>query len=104
MKRMTAVAALAAVAMLWTGIVLAQTGAPAKKDCPQPSASVGGQPKPAAPEKIEGEVVSVDKQTNMVTIRGTDGTTHEFRASEADIDSFKKGDKIEAKLRAQANC
>jgi hypothetical protein len=106
MKAMTAVAALAAVAMLWTGASLAQTSAPApvKKDCPQPSASVGAQPKSGAPATISGEVVNVDKQSMMVTIRGSDGATHEFRASQADIDNFKKGDKIEAKLRAPANC
>lgn len=104
MKARTAVAALAAVAILWTGAAGAQTSAPATKDCPQPSASVGTHAKAGAPEKIEGEIVNIDEQSNMVTIRANDDATHRFRASRDDINTFKKGERIEAKLRAQAGC
>ncbi len=102
MKATTAVAALAAVAMFWSGPALAQK-AQGKQDCAQPSASVGTEAK-AAPEKIEGEITNIDRDRGMVTIRGTDGQTHEFRASKEDVNTFQMGERIEATRRAQAGC
>ncbi|OLE39894.1 MAG: hypothetical protein AUG00_00255 [Candidatus Rokubacteria bacterium 13_1_20CM_2_70_7] len=73
-----------------------------KKDCPQPSASVGTQAKPGAPDKVEGEVVKIDAKRNMVTLRASDGTTHEFQGSRETVKNLKVGDHIEMKLRAAA--
>lgn len=56
---------------------------------------------PASPAKIEGEVTKVDAQTNTITVKASDGTTHEFHSSKED--HYTVGDKIEARLRA-SNC
>jgi hypothetical protein len=72
--------------------------------CDQPSASAGAGSTTKPPEKIEGQVVAVDPARNMVTVKTTDGTTHEFQAHKDDIQSYKVGDKIEAKLRSAPDC
>jgi hypothetical protein len=59
-----------------------------KPDCPK-----------GAAERVEGQVVKVDTAQGKVTVRGTDGTTHEFQASKETLQDMKVGDKIAAKLR-----
>lgn len=73
-----------------------------KTDCPQPSASVGTQAKPGAPDRVEGEVVKIDAKRNMVTLRAADGQTHEFEGSPETVKTLKVGDRIEMKLRSAA--
>jgi hypothetical protein len=73
------------------------------------AAPVTAQPKPdcdpaKTPAKVEGQVVKVDSSQNKVTVRGTDGTTHEFQASKETIKEFKVGDRIEANLRSAPSC
>ena len=68
-----------------------------------------GQQKPAecntkAPDKVEGQVVSVDQNAGKMTIRDKSGTTHEFQASKETLADMKPGDTIEAKLRKAPNC
>ena len=77
--------------MLWTGIAVAQ-GKPTGCD------------KASTPERLEGQVVKVDREQGKVTIRATDGTPHEFQASNEALQSYKLGDRIEAKLRSAPDC
>lgn len=72
-------------------------------------APVQAQTKPGCdpaqtPAKVEGQVVKVDAAQNKVTVRDTDGTTHEFQASKDTIKDFKVGDRIEANLRSAPTC
>jgi hypothetical protein len=52
------------------------------------------------PAKVEGQVVKVDKAQNKITVRASDGTTHEFQASKDVVKDLKAGDRIEANLRS----
>ena len=64
---------------------------------------VQAQNKPDCPKgvvDIEGQVVKVDAAQGKVTVRGADGTTHEFQASKETLQDMKVGDKIAAKLRS----
>ena len=70
-----------------------------------------GQSKPAdcknraqAPERVEGQVVSVDPAAGKVTVREKNGTTHEFLANRETLQDMKPGDQIEAKLREVPKC
>lgn len=85
------VTGVAAAILVWSGIALAQ---PKPADCP----------KPGAPQQVEGQVVKVDVEQGKLTLRGSDGTTHEFQASKETLQDVKVGDRIEAKLRMAANC
>ena len=99
MKTLTLLAALVTAAMLIVGPAFAQD---AKPQC-QPSASAGaGTAKVGkAPEKIEGEVTKVDPKSGMLTVKRSDGTTHEFKGSAETLRDYKKGDKIELTLRSE---
>ena len=71
--------------------------------------AVGQQQKPAncstkAPEKVEGQVVSVDQNAGKMMIRDKNGATHEFQASKETLAEMKPGDTVEAKLRKAPNC
>jgi hypothetical protein len=71
----------------------------------QPSA----QPKincnvPRAPQKVEGQITRVDPATNTITVRESNGGTHEFQASRETLQDLKVGDRIEATLRPAQNC
>jgi hypothetical protein len=60
---------------------------------------VQAQNKPDCPKgvvDIEGQVVKVDVAQGKVTVRGADGTTHEFQASKETLQDMKVGDKIAA--------
>ena len=88
--------------------VLALASAPAFAQKPQggsqPSASVNCGAQGRAPQQVEGQVVKVDAASGTVTVKGNDGTTHEFKASKETIADMKPGDRIEARLRAAQNC
>ena len=84
-------AGLAAAILLWSGTALGQ-GKPAACD------------KAGAPEKVSGQVVSVEPDQGKLTLRAADGTTHVFQASKETIQGYKVGDRIEAKLRPAKDC
>jgi hypothetical protein len=86
MNRWTRIAASAGLGLvLWTGTAMAQTQTP-----PSP---------PASPERVEGQVVSIDQKTGRVVLRAADGKTMEFQASPETLKDLKVGDRIEARLR-----
>jgi hypothetical protein len=87
------VAGLAVAFVLWAGPALGQS----KPAC-------DSQGKVRTPEKVEGQVVSVDQAQGKVTVRQSDGTTHEFQASKETLQDLKAGDRIEAKLREAPKC
>ncbi len=103
-----------AVVLLLGGTALAQgTSQPAQPAQPsQPSQTVepckepqrtAFDPKSRPPERIEGQVVSVDADRGHVSIRTSDGIK-EFNASRETLQDMKVGDRIEAKLREAARC
>ena len=108
MKTFTLTAAVVAAVLIAGGPALAKDNKDKMKtsgnvNC-QPSASPRGDaagPKTTAPEKIEGQVVKVDSGTNMITVRGKDGATHEFKGDPDTIKQYKAGDNIEMTLRSQ---
>jgi len=84
-------AGLAAAILLWSGTALGQ-GTPT--ECG----------KKGAPEKVEGQVVSVDPDKGKLTLRAADGSTHEFEASKETLQDYKVGDRVAAKLRLTKEC
>jgi hypothetical protein len=91
MNRWTRLAvALAAIVMLWSGLALAQ----AKPAC-DPAKT---------PAMVSGVVVSIDHSQDRVTIRASDGTTHQFQASKETLNGLKAGDQLDAKLRSAPKC
>jgi hypothetical protein len=87
-----AIAVVAAALMMATGTALAQT----KPECE------GGKVK--TPAKVDGQVVKIDASRNLVTVRGDDGTVHEFQASKETLQDLKAGDRIQATLREAPKC
>lgn len=77
--------------MLWAGTA-APAGAPPGCDLAK------------TPERLEGQVVKVDVAQGKVTVRGTDGTTHELQASKETLQGYKVGDRIQATLRSAPAC
>jgi hypothetical protein len=57
--------------------------------------------KATAPEKIDGQVVKVDPGTGMITVRNSDGTTHEFKGDSQTLRDYKVGDHVQLTLRSQ---
>lgn len=94
-KVITATCAVA-VLVLGAGAEAKDKGRGAAKDNSQPSASVGHS---GAPETISGQVVKIDENNGMVTVRGSDGTTHEFKANKETLKDLEVGDTLEAKRR-----
>ena len=91
MERLMRVSAgLVAGLMLCAGTAFAQS---------QPPTGSGAA---KTPQKIEGQVVRIDQAQGKVTVRASDGTTHEFQASKETLQDLKVGDRIEANLRAPA--
>ncbi len=82
---------LTSTAVLATGLAFAQP----KADCKN---------RAQTPEKVEGQVMAVDQNSGRVTIRETNGNTHEFQANRETLQDMKPGDKIEAKLREVPKC
>jgi len=58
----------------------------------------------ATPQKVEGQVVKIDADKGKMTVRATDGTTHEFEASKETLQEYKVGDSIKAALRSAPTC
>ena len=56
---------------------------------------------PSSNEIISGEVTRIDRVTNRITVRGADGTIHEFEAAKVTLDELKVGDVIKAKKRPE---
>jgi len=50
---------------------------------------------------LEGQVTNVDTNKGRLTIRASDGTMHEFKASKETIGNYKVGDPIKAKRRTE---
>jgi hypothetical protein len=101
MKTFTLTAAVVAAALIAGGPALAQDKT--KANC-QPSASPRGDasaPRAKAPEKIDGQVVKVDSNTSMITVRNSDGTMHEFKGDAETLREYKPGDHVQLTLRAQ---
>lgn len=86
-------ATLAVGCLLWTGTALGQ----ARPACDQHA-------KVTTPERVGGEVTKVDMANGRVTVRGPDGTLHEFQASTETLKHLKVGGRVEAKLREAPNC
>ena len=82
---------LTAAILLWGGTALAEN-------------KPGGCNKAGAPEKVEGQVIKVDPDQGKLSVRETDGTTHEFQASKETLQDYKVGDQIKAKLRSAPDC
>ena len=82
-----------ALIMLWTGTATGQS---------KPTCDPQGKVK--TPETVGGQVVKVDRAQSKVTVRGSDGTTHELQASAETLQDLKVGDRIEAKLREAPKC
>jgi hypothetical protein len=59
---------------------------------------------PRAPQKVEGQVTKIDPATNTISVRESNGTTHDFQGSPETIKDLKAGDRIEATLRPAQNC
>jgi hypothetical protein len=108
MKTLTVGTALVAAALLAAAPALAQApkAQDPKANC-QPSASPRGGvdgPRMKAPEKIEGQVTAVDPATGVISVRGKDGSTHEFKGNAETLKEYKAGDTIELTLRAEPPC
>jgi hypothetical protein len=58
----------------------------------------------SAPQMVDGQVLKVDLATNTITVKESNGTTHEFQASKETLQDLKAGDRIEARLRPAQNC
>ena len=89
-RRISGAVVLAVAMMLWSGAAFAQ----AKPECD----------KTKTPQKLEGQVVAIDLNQGKVTMRGSDGATHEFQASKETLQGYQVGDRIEAKLRSAPEC
>jgi hypothetical protein len=57
-----------------------------------------------APKKMEGQVVQIDPDQGKVTVRESNGATHDFRASPETLQRYKVGDRIQAALRPGQEC
>lgn len=86
-------AGLAVGLMLWTGTALGQA---------QPACDP--QAKLKTPARVEGEVTKIDAAKGRVTVRGSDGTVHEFQASTETLQDLKVGGRVEARLREASKC
>jgi hypothetical protein len=78
--------AVAGPILLWGGTALGQGANPQV-------------PSSSTPRVVAGQVVKIDRAQGRVTIRGADGTMHEFQASQETLRDLKEGDRIEARLR-----
>ena len=87
--------------------VLMLVAAPALAQQPknsEPSAKVNCGIQGRAPQMVDGQVLKVDRSAGTITVKASDGTTHEFRASAETLTDMKPGDHIEARLRPAQNC
>jgi len=87
-KRSVGLAAMALAMALGQGIVAAPRVATAAEQ---------------ASQAVTGMVTKVDLERSRVTVRGSDGKTYEFEASEETLKDLQVGDHIEAKPRPATN-
>ena len=93
------ISTVAAVLMLVAAPALAQ-----QPKGSQPSEKVNCGLQGQAPQMVDGQVVKVDRSTGTLSVKASDGTTHEFKASAETLSDMKPGDHIEARLRPAQNC
>jgi hypothetical protein len=93
MYRWVATTGLLLAIAVWSGPVLAQ----GKPPC-DPQGRV------MTPQKVEGQVVKIDAARNLLTVRETNGTMHEFQASKETLQDLKVGDRVDANLREAPKC
>ena len=60
--------------------------------------------KVSVPKNIEGQVIKVEPEQGKVSVRTSDGTTHEFQAAKETLQDYKAGDTIKANLRTAPKC
>jgi hypothetical protein len=70
----------------------------------QPKPGCDAQGRATAPERMDGQVVSMNEALGVLTVRASDGTPHEFQASKETLQDLKVGDRIDAKLRQAPKC
>jgi Cu/Ag efflux protein CusF len=93
MKRSMLLSAAAISFAMVAGVAFAQQPqASPKSDCKN------------APQKVHGQITSVDPNSGKVVVKNEDGTSHEFKASKETAQTMKAGDKIEATLREAPKC
>jgi Cu/Ag efflux protein CusF len=88
MRKTIGLAALALTIALGQGIVAAPWAATAEEQ---------------ASEVIAGLVTKIDHERSRVTLRSSDGESHEFEASAETLKDLKVGDRIEATRRPATN-
>ena len=88
MSRRFGFAAIALAAALGQGIVAAPRAATAAEQ---------------ASEVVAGTVTKIDLDRSRVTVRSSDGKSHEFEASAETLKDLKVGDRIEATRRTTEN-
>ncbi len=93
MHRRAGAAALSVAVMLWSGSALGQ----AKPPC-------DSQGRVMTPQKVEGQIMKIDRAQNRLTVREANGTVHEFQASTETVQGLKVGDRIDANLREAPKC
>jgi hypothetical protein len=100
MKRSTTLAAVLGLCALAAAPALAQ-----QPQSPPPAPSPNTADCMArTPQKIEGQVTSVDPNGGKVTVRDSRGQTHEFQASRETLATMKPGDRVDATLRQAPKC
>ena len=88
---MRLIAGVAGGLLLWSGAALCEDKL---ADCS----------KSGKPENVEGQITKMDMSQGKLTMRATDGTLHEFQASNETLQDYKVGDTIKAKLRPDPQC
>ena len=81
-------------AILSAGLAFGQT---------TPAPKAGDCKAKGAPERVEGQVVSVTPDGKM-TVKDDKGQTHQFQVSKEMAKDMKPGDKIDAKLSESSKC
>jgi len=64
--------------------------------------TVGAEDKRNTPDKVGGQVTTIDPARNRVTVRDGDGTVREFETSKETLQDLKVGDRIEARRRQES--
>jgi hypothetical protein len=92
-----------AIAMALVAALVLMSGAAFAADTKDKSQPAAASPatQGSAPQKLEGEVVAIDMAGGMMTIRGSDGQTHQFKGTPETLREYKVGDHIQLNLRQQ---
>lgn len=93
MRRQYVAVGLATGLMLWTGAAVAQQN---------PNCDASGRVK--TPPTIQGQVTKIDAASGLVTIQDTNGTVHQFKASNEMLQKTKVGDRLKGNLREAPKC